>query len=238
MLYVGGKASFENAISLAIGSELFIHQRNELHGIVSDNNRKRAYCHVAETDTKEEPEKKKFKCYECGDPSHSFRRCPKYLNKRRNKFCDYCRITDHTFNECRKRLSQYQGQFEGNNTPHALNSNIGRQMDTMANPRVLPSRSVIIAATTPQDVKSPIVVFKSKDLANGVSRFLIDTGSELNIIKRGSLKKGICICRDNIYRLTGIGEGLIETHGYVQIELDGVQCRLNIVSDNFSIFKT
>ena len=138
--------SFENAISLAIGSELFIHQRNELRGIVSDTNRKRAYCHVAETDTQEEPEQKKFKCYECGDPSHSFRRCPKYLDKRRNKFRDYCRITGDIFNECRKRLSQCQGQFQGNNTPHALNSNMGRQMDTMANPRALTS---LVSKPTP-----------------------------------------------------------------------------------------
>ena len=56
--------SFENAISTAIESEFFIQQRNDLHGDTS-NDKKRVSCHLAESEVKEEPEKKRFKCFEC-----------------------------------------------------------------------------------------------------------------------------------------------------------------------------
>ena len=56
----GKLLTYENAISTAIEGELFIQQRNDLHGEVSSDNKKRAYCHLAESEPKEEPEGKRF----------------------------------------------------------------------------------------------------------------------------------------------------------------------------------
>ena len=63
----------ENAISTAIEGELFIQQGNDLHGEVSSDNKKRTYCHLAESEPKEEPKGKRFKCFECGNPGHNYR---------------------------------------------------------------------------------------------------------------------------------------------------------------------
>ena len=66
-------------------------------------------------------------------------------------------------------------------------------------------------------------------------RFLIDTGSELNIIKHNLFKPGTQAHKDSLYRLAGISEGRVLTNGYIRIKLDGVLCRLNVVSDSFPV---
>ena len=55
-------------------------------------------------------------------------------------------------------------------------------------------------------------------------RFLIDTGSELNIIKFKLLKPNVPVQKDTLYRLAGITEGLIKIFGYVNLKFNGVHC--------------
>ena len=85
-------------------------------------------------------------------------------------------------------------------------------------------------ATTAHEIKSPIVIFKSKDFIEAMPRFLIDTGSELNIVKSKLLKPSVPIQKDTLYRLAGITEGLIEIFGYVNLKINRVQktvkCRI------------
>ena len=127
--------SFENAISTAIESELFIQQWNDLHEETS-NNKKRAYCHLAESEAKGEPEKKRFKCFECGNPGHNYRHCPVFLNKRKTKCCNFCKILGHNFDECRKRLNQ---RPYNNNNMSPLNSTMSHHTGAMMNPQALPA---------------------------------------------------------------------------------------------------
>ena len=84
-------------------------------------------------------------------------------------------------------------------------------------------------------MKSPTVVLKSKDLLKNMPRFLIDTGSELNIIKQGLDKPNLFIDRKTVYNLAGISEGLVLTQGCVRINIDEEYCRMNIVPDGFPI---
>ena len=76
---------------------------------------------------------------------------------------------------------------------------------------------------------------QSPDTIKEFSSFLIDTGSELNLIKIGLLKESVKIYTDKIYRLTGITEGIVETLGVSIITLENTQCEINIVPDNFPI---
>ena len=80
-----------------------------------------------------------------------------------------------------------------------------------------------------------MVVFKSKYLTKPLPRFLIDTGSELNIIKESLLKSHVPVQSHTFYRLAGINDGLINTLGCVIVNLGDVKSRLNIVSDSFPI---
>ena len=135
--------SFENAISTAIESELLIQQRNDLHGDTS-NDKKRVYCHFPESEVKEEPEKKRFKCFECENLGHQYHHCPVYLNKRKTQFCNFCKIPGHNFDECRKRLRQYQQPYphfnnNNNNNARPLNSTKGHHMGAMMNPQAPPA---------------------------------------------------------------------------------------------------
>ena len=66
-------------------------------------------------------------------------------------------------------------------------------------------------------------------------RFLIDTGSELNIIKQGLIKPNLFIDKNIVYRLAGISEGLVLTQGCVRINLDEGYCRMNVVPNTFPI---
>ena len=76
---------------------------------------------------------------------------------------------------------------------------------------------------------------KSKELIKDMPRFLIDTGSELNIIKQGLLKTNVFIDKNTMYGLPGINEGLVLTQECARIKLGNVYCRLNIVPDEFPI---
>ena len=80
-----------------------------------------------------------------------------------------------------------------------------------------------------------MVIFRSKSLTKALPRFLIDTGSELNIIKTKLLKPNVMIQTNTLFRLAGIDKDLINTLGSATINLGGVNCRLNIVSDDFPI---
>ena len=242
------------AINVAITCELHVQQRRELHGDVLDN-RKRAYCHVAES---KDPNKKQG-CYSCGESGHYVRSC-----RRRSPYCNYCRLEGHIYNSCmarrqpnyssninhpsntgyfpnqnRLRIANYSQNQAPASDPHFLNCNAVRHTGAMANPRnpnpPASQPAPLSLPPVPPEVNSPLVVFESNDLASNMPRFLIDTGSELNIIKRGLLKDTTPIYKDNLYRLAGISEGLVLTDGYIKIKLDGVHCRLNIVSDDFTI---
>lgn len=76
---------------------------------------------------------------------------------------------------------------------------------------------------------------KSLDLVPENPRFLIDTGSELNLLKLNVLKAGTVIYNDKLYGLTGISDGLVKTIGWTNVRFRGVTCKMNIVPNEFPI---
>ena len=66
-------------------------------------------------------------------------------------------------------------------------------------------------------------------------RFLIDTGSELKIIKQSLIKPNLFVDRNTMYNLARISEGLVLTQGCVRINIDEGYCRMNVVPDSFPI---
>lgn len=79
--------------------------------------------------------------------------------------------------------------------------------------------------------KSPAISLTSPDHIGERPRFLVDTGSQLNIIKQGRLKPTVVIHYDTLYGLTGIGADIVQTVGWTEIKL----CHLNVVPDTYPI---
>ena len=94
-------STLEVAISTAITCERYVQQRRELHGIGSEENKKRAYCHIAGPQREDEPDRKKFNCYRCGEIGHIARNCHRIENS--GPYCGYCKIEGHSFEICRRR---------------------------------------------------------------------------------------------------------------------------------------
>ena len=57
---------------------------------------------------------------------------------------------------------------------------------------------------------SPNVDLLSKDLKNGRGRFIVDTGAEMNLIKRKRIKTGVPVNSQVRYHLFGINEKGVE----------------------------
>ena len=141
---MNGKVSttLEQTISIAIDCEKYVQQRRELHGERTEENRKRAYCHIAEPQSEEEkPDRKKRRCFKCGGLGHIARYCQNSGNLK--PFCNKCRLWGHSIESC-----NYQnGSFPNNNhfaieppsrsfsnsNVNSLNSNMVQHTDAMLN---------------------------------------------------------------------------------------------------------
>ena len=94
-------STLELAISAAITCERYVQQRRELHGIGTEENRKRVYGHIAGPQKEDEPDRKKQGCYRCAEIRHIARNCRKVENS--GPYCGYCKIGGYTFEACRRR---------------------------------------------------------------------------------------------------------------------------------------
>ena len=81
----------------------------------------------------------------------------------------------------------------------------------------------------------PILELTHNSFHEGIGNFLIDTGSQLNSIKRKGIISGLLVDTDVIYNIIGIDQGGLSTFGEVIIEIFGIGVRFQIVSDDFPI---
>lgn len=66
-------------------------------------------------------------------------------------------------------------------------------------------------------------------LINGKSEFLIDTGSQLNLIKENFLNDNAEINSEIIYSLTGIGKGMTKTLGETILKIENIGIKFQVV---------
>lgn len=84
--------------------------------------------------------------------------------------------------------------------------------------------------------KCPVVVLSSEDLTKDNLRFLVDSGSELNIIKEDVLKDPLKINFNQIFSLTGISKESILTKGSTDVQFGEVGGKFHVVDKNFPIY--
>ena len=66
-------------------------------------------------------------------------------------------------------------------------------------------------------------------------KFLVDTGSEMNLIKQELLPSSITISTDKTVYIRGIGSELIPTLGYIEIKLLGIDTVFYVISNDVTI---
>ena len=84
--------------------------------------------------------------------------------------------------------------------------------------------------------KCPVVILSSSDLKKDNLRFLVDSGSELNIIKEDVLKDTLNVNYNQVFSLTGISKDSILTKGSTEIRFGEVRGTFNVVDKNFPIY--
>ena len=67
----------------------------------------------------------------------------------------------------------------------------------------------------------------------GSVTFLIDTGSQLNLLKRAGVTTDVPINTDIIYNLTGIGSSIVPTCGEVILQIYGQDMKFQVVDEAF-----
>lgn len=76
---------------------------------------------------------------------------------------------------------------------------------------------------------------KNENFKNISVDFILDTGAQANLIKNRSLNSTVSINSNVIYNLIGVGEGTYKTLGQVEIEINGVISKFQVISDDFPI---
>lgn len=71
--------------------------------------------------------------------------------------------------------------------------------------------------------------------AQGVAELMIDTGSDLNLVKENAVDPRAWINRRKIYNLTGIGSGMYKIMGEIKVFINGAETYFQIVQKDFPI---
>ncbi|KAL4134678.1 hypothetical protein QTP88_006404 [Uroleucon formosanum] len=130
--------------------------------------------------------------------------------------CNYCKKPNHTTSECRKRkyvnertAQEQQGTSSGNEQTPA-----------------------------PKLINKHITLEIPQCLTNSI-KLLIDTGSDLNMIKLSTLRNEIMVDETQSYQLKGINEYLVRTLGSVNLNLnlgtETLTTKFQVVHDDFPI---
>lgn len=67
------------------------------------------------------------------------------------------------------------------------------------------------------------------------AKMLVDTGSQLNVIKESALDPETVVNTKVIVHITGVGKGLIRTYGEVTMNFKNLFTKLHVVDDSFPI---
>uniref|UniRef100_A0ABD2X6W4 Peptidase A2 domain-containing protein n=1 Tax=Trichogramma kaykai TaxID=54128 RepID=A0ABD2X6W4_9HYME len=94
---------------------------------------------------------------------------------------------------------------------------------------------VLVAINSSHSVQPPVMSVANRGIKGGRARFLIDTGSDLNLIKRTSLANHVSINPHVIYHLSGINNEAVATFGRVTLKFFDKPCPLDVVQDDFPI---
>ena len=96
-------------------------------------------------------------------------------------------------------------------------------------------RQACFKLNTKEVGRLPIFTLEHDVFEGGSVTFLIDTGSQLNLLKRTSVTSDVPINTDIIYNLTGIGSRVVPTYGEVILQVYGQDMKFQVIDEAFPI---
>ncbi|CAB0029249.1 unnamed protein product, partial [Trichogramma brassicae] len=95
----------------------------------------------------------------------------------------------------------------------------------------------IVAITAAGQTRPPNHINQMPRIKKRDCNILVDTGSDLNLLKISRVSENALIDTQKLYTLYGISDGIVATQGRTNnnITLGGAKCLVNIVDDNFPI---
>ena len=97
------------------------------------------------------------------------------------------------------------------------------------------SRRILYSRSSSLADKDPVILLDGDFFLEGRAEFLIDTGSELNLIKKNTIKNNITIKRNCVYNLIGIGKGVTKTLGEIEVIVKEKIIKFQVVAETFQI---
>ena len=222
---------FEEAVLHAMEEEKTSDYFSKMHGINTPDKNK--------SNLKSTKDKSNIKCHRCDKFGHYANECrtsehkiPTFRNPNSgqstsreikkeysSKFCKYCKKTNHDISECFKLKNK---KAENNKDRSVEEIQAGS-----SNVRII----------TPIE-QEHITCFSDKFVKNEI-KFLIDSGSEMNIIKISSLKGHIIVNERDKKNIKGIHASPVETIGSVVIPIfinkQPFVVKFDIVNNDFPI---
>ena len=142
-------------------------------------------------------------CSNCRRPGHMTQDCRSQANRdfrnqsytnrvsQPNTYCDYCRRPGHTIQECRSQayanISCEYCKFRGHTIEQCRKKMYFDKKEKEEAQSRMVRRQAILRLKTEQIRKSPSILLSDIRFSGGQTTLMIDTGSDLNVIKRCSV---------------------------------------------------
>ena len=107
--------------------------------------------------------------------------------------------------------------------------------DGAAESKLTPSKRALTSIRSSECKSNPTLDLKDRSFLKGSAEFMIDTGSDLNLIKEYCVNSRTWVNRNRIYNLVGISPEMIPTKGEIKTRINGIETDFHIVPNNFPI---
>ena len=227
--------NFEEAVRVAIEKENKLERKNEPENKPIFNKR----------------DKSNIKCHRCERTGHYANECrtnasklpnfrnPSGANNNNNnnknveikrefssKYCRYCKKNNHDISECKRRIYNEKKKKESQEPSTSSND---RSIDEIV------SNNVRVVT----NIKNEHINCMSENFKYSPIQFLIDSGSEMNIIKISSLKGHLIVNEKDKKNIKGINSSPVKTVGSIitpmSINEKKFLIKFDIVMDDFPI---
>jgi hypothetical protein len=241
------------AVQIALEEEASRSAQREIYKNIKEH--KSRYKSQSNSTSKASVSGKPFgDCFLCGRSNHQSRQCraseadkTRYKESRKIEqrnvrviICSYCKKPNHKIEECRKRKyvnekKEKEKQTQQSGNKQTTGPSGSRPVGGNQNCHTRLARIMHFEA----ELNENHIPLNIHQCTQRTTRFLLDTGSDLNLIKLLQLKNEVLVDETQKYNLKGINEFIVCTIGLVQLDVEfdneHIPVPFQVVHDNFPI---